>query len=315
MRNKAGIVYLILLAGIFVSSYAIYMRVSETAAEARRAVDAEKLRNQYLERVGWMRTLPDAKTYQDELRPFLRDYFAQVDELVKKYNLNPHFDDFQQSLSKREAAEKSSGSASTDPTPGKILYDRTALTFTQMHDGQYQPMSTATDKGLRLDIVSADLKREAGNQIVFSLVLWGAQREIREDKGNHTQKMVALVGFDAVWKIYDAKNKLIAEVHAGDPGTRVDNPERFIPVFPPQMLLAEYKMDRIPAEAERMDMTVDVSARASWGSSQHATFNYSMPVAREWKLAPGEVWQGAQESERPQEEIDAKTKPQPSAKK
>jgi hypothetical protein len=299
--RKAGVVYAILIVGILASSITIYQRVSETAAESRRNLDAEKLKNQYLERVAWMRANPEERSYQEDLRPFFRDYFAQVDEHVKRYQLNAKFDDYLTAVARRASQEDKKD---VDTTTPKMIFERVSQTFTLLKEGRYAPFLTATDRGFRMDIVSDEVRKEGGGQVVFPVVLWGVQRELREDKSSRTQKMAAMAAFDAVWKLYDAKDKLIGEVRGGDPSSRVDYPERYIWAFPPQMMLGEYKIDRVPAEAEKAQLIVDVTLRASWGSTQHATFTYNFPVKREWKLAPGEAWQGATVSERSEEEIN-----------
>ena len=72
---------------------------------------------------------------------------------------------------------------------------------------------------MRLDIVSAAVQSAGGQpKIRYELVLWGAQREMREDA--KLKKMVTSVAFNVTWKCTDEKGKLKAEVNApGDPAT------------------------------------------------------------------------------------------------
>ncbi len=298
--RKSSVVYAIVTVGVLAAALVTYQRVSATTSAVQRSLDMEKLKRGYLERVGWMREGSDAQKFQSDVKLFLASYFADVDALVKKHALNPKFDDYLRA--REQSAEKAAPVA--DPAVGRAAFDRVSQTFQAMKEGRYTPLLTATDQGLRLDVVSGDLRSEAGGQVVFPIVLWGAQTEIHEDRASRTQKAVALVSMDATWKLFDAAGKLKGEIHVGNPSLRIDYPERFIPLFPPQMVLGEYRIDRVPAEAETMEMAVDVTARASWGSVRKSSFSWKVPVKREWKLAPGEAWQGAMVTERSEDEIN-----------
>src|SRR3712207_8500574 len=69
--------------------------------------------------------------------------------------------------------------------PRSTLFPYTTL----FRSGRYVPELTATQRGLRLDVIS--IEQRADGQIVFPVVLWGAQRELREDKRSeeHTSEL------------------------------------------------------------------------------------------------------------------------------
>ena len=173
-----------------------------------------------------------------------------------------------------------------------------------MRSGKYAPVWTATDKGMRLDVLSSDVVMVLGQpQVRLQLVLWGAQRELTEDN-NKRKKMVTSASFNTKWVLNDDKGKLIGEMQAGDPSMKIDFPERFIAEFPPQMVLGHYDMDMVPANVTKMDITFTVGSRSASGGDANATYNWKLDVPSEWKLRPGEEWKGATVSERPEEEID-----------
>jgi hypothetical protein len=172
-----------------------------------------------------------------------------------------------------------------------------------MREGRYKPVWSATDKGMRLDVLSSDvvmvLKKP---QVRLQLVLWGAQREERQD--GKVKKMVTSASFKTQWKLTDEKGKLVGEMNADDPSMKVDFPERFITEFPPQMVLGHYDLDLMPNEVKKMEMTINVSSRASSGGDAAATYVWKLDVPSEWRLGAGETWEGAEVSERAEEEID-----------
>jgi hypothetical protein len=53
-----------------------------------------------------------------------------------------------------------------------------------------------------------------------------------------------------------------------------------------------------------MEITFNVSSRASSGGDAAATYVWKLDVPSEWRLGAGETWEGAEVSERAEEEID-----------
>src|SRR5207244_397742 len=125
--------------------------------------DFQKIRADYLERVGWMRSNPDPKSYREELTPFFRAYFNEVDEHLKKYGGNLAFDSYLQEVEQRDAKRKGGGEGGGRGGDRKAYFEATKATFDRMREGKYQPVFTAADKGLRLDVVSSDVKMQGGS--------------------------------------------------------------------------------------------------------------------------------------------------------
>lgn len=300
MKRYFGII--VIIAGVLLGWGMTYRGMSARAREAQRDADIQRVQKEYLERVGWMRTNPDDKKYRDEVGSFFKSYFAKVTEHQNRFGGNKEFDSYLEELERREA--KGKGGKEDRSSDRKAFYEYTRKVFDAMRAGKYAPVWTATDKGMRLDVLSSDVVMVLGQpQVRLQLVLWGAQRELSEDN-NKLKKMVTSASFQTKWVLNDDKGKLVGEMQAGDPSMKIDFPERFIAEFPPQMVLGHYDMDMVPANVTKMDISFTVSSRSATGGDANATYNWKLDVPSEWKLRPGEEWKGATVSERPEDEID-----------
>lgn len=297
MKRYFGV--LVLIAGVLVASVMFYRRLSAQAREAEREAEFAQIQKNYLERVGWMRTNPDDKGYREEVGPFFKGYFEQITAHQNRFGGNKEFDAYLQELERKAESGKDERAGDR-----KAYYEYTRKVFDSFRNGRYQPVWTATDKGMRLDVVSSDVVMVLGQpQVRLQLALWGAQRELKED--GKVKKMVTSAAFDTSWKLTDAKGKLIGEMKGTDPAMKVDFPERYIAEFPPQMVLGHYDMDLVPSEVSKMDITFRVSSRAASGGTATATYVWKVDsVPSDWKLGAGMKWEGATEETRPEEEID-----------
>ncbi|MHA7631383.1 hypothetical protein [Corallococcus sp. M7] len=299
MKRYFGII--IVIALVIIAAVASHRTASARTTEAERDADFRRIQAVYLERVGWMRTNPDEASYKDELKSFFKGYFDDVDAHLDRFHGNKKFDSYLAELEQREA----SGGDKKDTRAGdrKAFYEYARKQFDALKDGRYRPVMSATDKGMRLDIVSNDVVMVMGKpQIRLQLVLWGAQR-VEKDEGK-LKKMVTSASFDTVWKLTDAKGKLLGEMRGADPSMKIDYPERLIAEFPPQMVLGHYDLDLLPAEVAKLEMTINVASHAASGGNANATYAWKLDVPSEWKLGANETWEGATQEERPEEEID-----------
>ncbi|WP_317987822.1 hypothetical protein [Hyalangium gracile] len=290
---------LVVVAGVFVGSALFYRRLSAQTLEAQREADMARIQKDYLERVGWMRTNPDENAYREEVGPFFKAYFEQVDAHLDQFKGNKEFDGYIQ-----EVEQRGEGGKDDKIAERKAVYEYTRKLFDTFRKGRYQPVWTATDKGMRLDVVTADVVMVKGTpQVRFQLALWGAQRSLKDE--GKVKKMITSATFDTAWKLTDAKGRLLGEMKGGDPANKIDYPERYIPEFPPQMVLGHYDMDLVPNEVARMEISFKVSSRAASGGTADASYVWKVDsVPSDWRLGAGEKWEGATEEERPEEEID-----------
>jgi hypothetical protein len=299
LKRYFGIVVVIAL--VIVAAVASHRTASARAHEAERDADFRRLQAVYLERVGWMRTNPDEASYRDELKPFFKEYFTQVDEHLARFNGNTKFDGYLAELDKR--AESGGDKKDARANDRKAFYEYARKRFDSLREGTYRPVHSFTDKGMRLDVASNDVVMVMGKpQIRLALVLWGAQRVEKEE--GKVKKMVTSASFDTVWKLTDAKGKLLGEMRGADPSMKIDYPERLIAEFPPQMVLGHYDLDLLPADVSKLEMTINVASHAASGGNANATYSWKLDVPSEWKLGANETWEGATQEERPEEEID-----------
>jgi hypothetical protein len=281
-------------------------RYKAKSFDAERDLNFARIQREYLERVGWIRSIPDERAYKEEVNGFLRWYFRELNGHLARFHGNRKFDDYLTDLSKRVDNQK-------EYAEKKAYFDYTKKSFDELRTGAYSPVFSASDKGMRLDVTSASVETEQNKpRVKLGIALWGAQRELRDESTAANgitavikKKMVTSASFNVTWKLYDDKGKLIGEMTAqGDPAMKVDYPEKYIPEFPPQMVLGHYAVDLIPAEVAKVEMIFNVASRSATGGEVLANFVWKMGAPPEWKLKPGERWEGAQESIRPEEEID-----------
>ncbi|ATB48445.1 hypothetical protein [Corallococcus macrosporus] len=298
MKRYFGVI--VIVAGVLLGAVMSYRSASGRALEAQREADQQRIHAEYLERVGWMRSNPDEASYRDELKPFFKNYFEQVDDHLTRFQGNTKFDDYLLELEQREER----GAKDDRANDRKAFYEYARKTFDSMREGRYRPVWTATDKGMRLDLISSDVVMVLGKpQIRLQLAVWGAQRTLKDD--GKVLKMVTSAAFDTVWKLTDAKGKLLGEMRGADPSMKIDHPERFIKAFPPQMVLGHYDLDLLPNEVSKMEMTINLTSSAASGGTATSTYVWKVDeVPSDWKLGAGESWEGATQEERPEEEID-----------
>lgn len=295
----------IIVAVVFVAVGIVFTmrKWEDKSTETKREASAAKLRAEYLERVSWIRSIPEQKAYTSEVGTFLRWYFKGVNEHVNEFRLNRNFDDYLVELDEKGGRKSSEYESPTKDRSSekKAAYDATRKLFDTFKDGSYSPWWTSTSNGIRLDIVSADSR---GDQIHMPVVAWGLPREERVDD-KKIRRVVTNGNFKFTWKLFDEKGKLIAEMPGeGGPNDRVDWPERYIKFFPPMVVFGTFDFDKLPPEAKTAEIAWTISARSPSGGDMMGSYLWKGEIPADWKLAAGETWKGAQESIRPEEEID-----------
>src|SRR5262249_31362745 len=94
MNPHPGIVLLLVIAGFSVAGVVGYRRTTESREQAAKEISALRLRNESLERLGWLRSNPDPDGYRSDVKGFLRWYFEQVSAHQGRFGGNPAFDDY-----------------------------------------------------------------------------------------------------------------------------------------------------------------------------------------------------------------------------
>lgn len=294
MKRYIGIA--VALVAIVAGFVLVSQRANDRVKRAQQAEALAELRVGYLERVGWIRSNPSAKGYLEEVNPFLRSWFSAVDAHVQRFDLNAKFDDYLQRAEKRTGSgEKRKGA---DP---KVHYEYVRRQFDALRSNRYLPNFTGTDQGLRLDVITEEVMAAGEPHVRYRVLLWGPQRELRDEgKG---KRMATSAAFSVGFRFTDEKGKQIAEMNAADPSMKIDWPEGFIAEFPPQMAFGHYDVGLVPAEAKKAEITFGVTSRAATGGEAQAKFVWKLDVPGEWKLQPGQRWEGAEETTRSPDEL------------
>ncbi|MCL2625514.1 MAG: hypothetical protein FWD46_01680 [Cystobacterineae bacterium] len=272
---------------VFVSIFFVVKGWRAAKTEEERALKAAQLKADYLERVSWIRSIPEEAKYQVEVKNFLQWYFGQMEAHVGAFHLNPRFDDYLKEL-------ESPGNADRQEERRRV-YESVRTVFDLMRQGRYSPRWSASSQGVRLDILSTqvilDEKRE--KKVRYQLVLWGLPRvQTVDDRG--LLRIQSRATFRAQWRMFDMKGKRIAEMHLeGNMPGRIDWPERYISMFPSDVTLGHYDVDLMPFNAETVEAQFNISSPSLSGGDMSPVFVWKQSVPPEWRLRPGETWQGA----------------------
>jgi len=191
MNRNLAIVLLVVILGFSAAGVVGYRRATEAKAQSAREIASLRLRVDALERMGWIRSDPDPDGYRNDVKGFLRWYFEQVSALQAKHGGNPAYDDYLKDIDRKAKAaaevelpqlpDGRPRGPMSNPVNRKAFWEWEKAMFDRMRTGKYAPVLTGTDKGLRLDVVSADVVMVGSKpKIRFPMVLWGAQREVKQ---------------------------------------------------------------------------------------------------------------------------------------
>ncbi|MBX7115277.1 MAG: hypothetical protein K1X64_13190 [Myxococcaceae bacterium] len=306
MKRYFGLI--IATVGVIAGITIAYQRYMELKANSERELSELRLKNGYLEKIGWMRSNPDQKTYKDEVSTFLRNYFKEVSDHLNRHGGNKNFDEYLTELETR-TSKPGKPVDSSRVEEKKQTYEYVRKAFDELRAGNYAPTWTGTDKGIRLDIVSTSPVVQGGEEKTrYQLVVWGVPRDERSDDRG-AKKVTANATFRITWKMWDEKGKLVNEMSAeGDPSNRIDWPERYVKFFPPMVMLGHYDVDLFPNEVKTVEIQFNISSRSQSGGDIQAYYTWKLDAPAEWKLKAGQTWKGAQESVRSEDEINANMK-------
>jgi hypothetical protein len=308
MKRYFGII--VAFIGVTAGIFWTMRKWDQKTAESQKEQALVKLRADYLERIAWLRNVPDEKAYKTEIDTMLRWYFKEVTDHLNRHGGNRKFDDYLEELEGRAKKGQKFDDYATAPGKDKgdekkAYYEYTRRVFDVMKGGSYAPFWTATDQGVRFDLLSADTIQVGGEtKIHMPIVVWGLPRDERVDDRN-VRRVTCNASFRFNWKLFDEKGKLLGEMPGeGGPDNRVDYPERFVKFFPPMTLLGHYDIEQLPAEVKTVEITFTISARSPTGGDMNLAYTWKLEPPAAWKLGAGETWKGAQDSIRPEEEIN-----------
>ena len=293
MKRYLGI--FISLAVILCSAVFAVKEWKDAKFEADKTLSEVQLKADYLERVSWIRSIPNDKAYQSEMKTFLQWYFARMNKHVQDFKLNPYFDDY---LRKLDQLERLGGIDS--PAERRSVYENVRSVFNRMQKGSYNPQWSASDQNVRLDVLSTQLVvgDRGESKIRYQLVIWGLPR-VQTFDDRHRLRVHNRASFRAQWRMYDAKKKLIAEMLLdGSMAGRVDWPELYVSMFPADVTLGYYDVDLMPSNAETVEISFNILSPSLTGGDMRPTFVWKREVPPDWRLSPNMPWRGALPVER-----------------
>lgn len=268
----------------------------------------QQLEKDWLERANWVNDTPDADKYREERGAIDKWYFT---ELTDHYNHFPEFRDYYRGDPEHASVAGKRKAKKDDLDLRKQYYGLVKNVFDALKDGTYSPQLTGTSNSLRLDLVKIAKRADGQKGFRIDAVLWGAQRRLDKETqptGETLEKMITAASFSGMdIKLFDEKGKVAAEMPvSGDPEIKVDYPERWIEEFPPQAVIGYYNLPPLPANAVKMELTMSVTSHSISGSDILGSYKWELPVDADWKLAPGETWEGATTEERSKDYIEGK---------
>lgn len=268
---------------------------NETVAGLEYENAREKLRAAFGERAGYVRSLADEDRYREELSTVTKWYAAEVSGI---YNRFPGKKAPGKVLKEIEAATAAGTMKEGEAQLRKEFYEEAKLFYDLFQSGRYNPVATATQNGVRFDLVS--MKRdtyEGRSRLRVDFAVWGAPRRETVTKSPDGKQATAKMNLDFGLRglgieLVDAKQKLIGGGDTGAPTIVVEHPERWIQDFPPQFAVGTWWIDPLLAEAETVLLNISGEIRSPSSGALPVTFEWKLPNRDEWKARAGEKFDG-----------------------
>lgn len=262
------------------------------------------LRNEYVERAGWVRSIPAVERWRDEFVSLNRWYEAQWTALHNRF---PGRGTPESVLARIEAEE---AAGARDGALKREFFEHTRGFHKLLSSGHYLPVAHHVASGVRIDLL--DMKKvtyEGRNALRVDAVIWGAPRQqlVGKVDGQASYRKMALdFNLSALsLEFVDEKDKLLGGGDTDGPVILVDYPERWIPAFPPQAALATWWIEPIPNETKHVLMKINGDIRSSAGGSFPVNIDWKLPASDAWKLGAGQAFEG-EERLMPEEAMDRK---------
>lgn len=296
------ILSILIIGGGLVAATFFALDAHETqVTELEYQVQLSKLRNQYVERSGWVRSIPDQERWRDEFISLNRWYETQWTALHNRFPGRGSTDGVLAEIEERAAA------GAQDTALRMEFFEHTKGFQKVLASGHYLPIATHIASGVRLDLL--DMKKvvhDGRKALRVDLAAWGAPRQMLEGRsqGEVTQKLAldfALNSFSV--EFIDENDKLIGGGDTGGPEILIDYPERWVPAFPPQAAFAIWWIEPMPSETKTVLLTIDGNIRSSAAGSMPVTMEWRLPASEGWKLGEGVEFEG-DERVMPEEAMD-----------
>jgi len=294
MRSLLRVLVPLLLAGAALLALWTSFRARTEALSLR--AERARVKREFVERALVARALAADRPREaaEESRSLLRWY---AEELQVAHNRHPRqprettLAALQEQRPKATAAERETVAE---------FFQYASDRWQALRAGRLDPLQVAGAAGLRLDVLSVQagqnpVTKERGVRVDFAL--WGAPRRTDRDPqpGGHGAERSALAAsFQRLTlRFADAEGKPYGEMAgSGEPYLKLADPERFVEDFPPGLLFGTWWLESFPREAARLSASLQLQVSGAGAAALPASFAFDLPVAEEWKLAPGQAFQG-----------------------
>jgi hypothetical protein len=294
MRSLLRVLVPLVLAGVALLALWGAFRARTEALSLR--AERGRVKREFVERALVARSLAvdRPKEAADEARALLRWYAEELQVVHNRHPRQPRETTLAALLEQRPKATAAERETLAE------FYQYAADRWQALRAGRLDPMQTSGAAGLRLDVLGVQAgqnpaSKERGVRIDF--VLWGAPRRTEREvqPGGHGPERSALVAsFQRLTlKFADADGKPYGEMAgSGEPYLKLTEPERFAEDFPPGLLFGSWWLEPFPREAARLSASLQVQVTGAGAAALPATLGFDLPVAEEWKLPPGQAFQG-----------------------
>ncbi len=281
---------LALVGGVMLMSH---LQAAADASESR--AERLRLKREFDERAALLRAVPAdaAQEWRDEANVLLRGYFQAVSEVRNRYPRAPAAPSAMQAAEADRKGKLTDKDRATIEDFQKYADSRLAI----LSGGAYAPIASAPAGGLRLDVLTVEpgASPSGGPGLRIDFALWGAPRLVeRERTGSHTvtRTAVPLALKGVQFRFLDGAGKLYGEMNGpGEPYQKLVDPERFVPDFPPGILLGTWWVELLPREAVTTELKLDLDVRQPSGAARPVSLSLQLPVQESWRIPPGTSYQ------------------------
>jgi hypothetical protein len=248
----------------------------------------------FAERASHLYGAGDPDTWRGGTEPALAAWIEENDAIEARF---PDLHD-PDAVAREIDALEASGRLKPDEIALRREFLETARRFHQrLAKGTWNPLDSLAGPGLRLDVMDVSPVTEDGRpRLRIDAILWGAPRveaSARDDGKRTSRKAELMFSFQSLALDFVASGgkRPFAGGKSGQPRLFIENPERWVPEFPPQAALAVWHVDPFPHESAEVQVLFTGEIRQP-SRRIPVTFRSSWPSRDAWRLPEGQPFEG-----------------------
>jgi hypothetical protein len=296
----------LIVAVIAVGGFGVQQYVQrKTDYEAQ--LDLQRVQREWDQRAPAARELPSNEDYGDEMRGLLRWYFSQLTDHDNRF---PDERDHEHGWKDIQHKKQVQAIKPVEFDALSANHDEVLAVYKDLQHG-YSPIYSGASSGQHFDFLRIEKQMHDNKPMLrIDFAWWGPQRREDVNRSQEGGQVVRRTVVNATvesltFSLFDDKGKLYGEVTGGEPQEKIPDPDRYVDLFPPNVVLGTWWIDLFPHEAQKMDVKLTASTRTVQGHDLVGSYTWSLPVKDDWKIGEGAKWEGATEEERDTEEPPA----------